>query len=257
MSGAETSGEVESGEVESGEAESDDQRELQRGARRSRLRAIAWVIVGLVLIATPLVVRVAVEGNDELARAEQARRAEDVDAEIEHLGRAARWRMPGLSHDEAALDLLKALGQRADDAGEEQRHVALAAYREIRRALLATRAFSVPHPERFDHANVRIASLMAAQERAFGTQPTDEQAGDDGRDAEAFHLALLRQVPGPDPWRGNLAALAFVAWLFTTAGFVLRGLDGSGRLRPRPALRWGGTALAMLIAWATLLGADR
>lgn len=208
---------------------------------------LGWVVLGVLLVGAPLLVRVAWEGRAELQAAAHARSQEDTDAEIEHLGRAARWRMIGLSHDEDALARLEAIGRLANDAGEDRRHVALAAYREIRRALLATRSFDVPHADQFHRANAHIAALMAEQERAFGTDPAARE------DPEAFHLALLERIPGPQPWRSNLAALAFVGWLAACGGFVLRGLDGEGRLRPRPALRWGGATLVLLVGWAVLL----
>jgi hypothetical protein len=47
--------------------------------------------------------------------------------------------------------------------------------------------------------------------------------------------------------------LAFAGWLVASAGFVLRALDAQGRLRSRPAVRWGGASLLLLIAWAVLL----
>ena len=222
-------------------------------SRRSRWgRPLLWTAVAVVLIPGPLLARVAWEGGAELERADVAREREDADAEIEHLGRAARWRAPVLSHDERALDRLEALGEAAEATGEDERHVALAAYREIRRALLATRAFGVAHPERLDRANAAIARLMAAQERAFGTDVSGRQ-----EDPETFHRSLLDRDRGPVPWRANLAALSFVGWVVASGGFVLRGLDGEGRLRPRPALRWGGASVLLLLAWSVLLALVR
>jgi len=217
---------------------------------RGRVGSTAgWVVLGLALLAAPLVGRAAWEGRAELRAADAARDQDDKDVEIEHLGRAARWRVPGLSHDEVALDRLETLAVNAQAHGEQD-HIALAAHREIRRALLATRSFGVPHPDRFARANAQIAALMAEQERTFQTDSSGGVAADD---LEAYHRGLLDRVPGPNPWRANLAGLAFVAWLVTSAGFVLRGLDGEGRLRARPALRWGGGSVVMLVTWAVLL----
>ncbi len=72
-------------------------------------------------------------------------------------------------------------------------------------------------------------------------------------DPVAFHRELLSKEPGPDPVRGNLAALAFLGWAACIAGFVVQGIDPRGRLRPRPALRWGLGVLALLVAWTVLL----
>ena len=216
--------------------------ERRRGWRRPVI-ALAALAAALV----PVAARVVVEGRAELAAADEARAAGDLDAELEHLGRALRWRMPGSGHDEDALERLWALGQAHEVRGAEGRDVALAAYRELREGLLATRAWGIPHRERWEAANDRIAALMAAQERDNGTDVSGTG------DPEGFHRALLSRVPGPDPIRGNLAAVAFAGWVVCTAGLLLQGLGPRGRLRPRPALRWGLGAVLCLVVWAVLL----
>jgi len=195
----------------------------------------------------PLWIQAGVEGRAELEHADEAVARGDADGELEHLGRALRWRAPLWGHDERALERLWDRGEQAQALGDDGRSRALAAYREVRRGLLATRAWGVPHRARWDEANVRIAALMAEQERAAGTDAS-------GRgDPEGFHRELLERVPGPEPIRGNLAALSFVGWLVALGGFVLRGIDPRGRVQPRAALRWGGAALGLLVAWAVLL----
>lgn len=198
-----------------------------------------------VAVLVPLLLRVTLEGGAELRAADEARARRDLDGEIEHLGRALRWRTPLAGHDEAARERLWAIGQAQEAEGD--REAALAAYRELRRGLLATRVLRIPHRARWTQANERIAALMAEQERALGLPAP----GGDAR--EAAHLALLSREPGPAPIRGHLAALCFAGWLVALAGFALRAIGPRGRLRPRPALRWGLAVLGLLVAWAVLL----
>lgn len=214
---------------------------------RSWLRRLAWVAVVVVAFGAPLSIRVAWEGRAELEQAQRAKAAGDIDLQIEHLGRAARWRIPLFGHDEEALQNLVDIGTESEVQGEDGSQRALAAYREARRAILATRTWGVPDPETFDHVNERIARLMADQEERFGTDVS--LSGD----PYAYHLGLLQEVPGPDPWRANLAALAFAAWLFATGGFVMRSLDSRGRLIPKPAVRWGLCSVLLLLAWVLAL----
>lgn len=201
----------------------------------------------LIAVWLPLWLRVAVEGQHELERARRARAQHEPSREIEHLGRALRWRAPLLDHDERALDRLWTIGQQQRDRGAAGRPMALMAYREVRRGLLATRVWGIPHRERWVQANEHIAALMAEQELALGI------GGDSPTDPADHHRAQLERVPGPEPVRGTLAALAFVGWIAAVVGFLLRGLDRAGRLRPRPALRWGLGAVLALVAWTVLL----
>lgn len=228
-------------------APDDGEAEAAPVERRAWWRRPAIVLGAAVAVLVPIAARVVVEGRAELAAADEARAQGDLDGELEHLGRALRWRMPGSGHDEEALERLWTLAQAHEARGTEGRVAALAGYRELREGLLATRAWGIPHRDRWEAANARIAALMAATEREIGTDLSGTG------DPEAHHLALLSKEPGPDPIRGDLAALAFAGWVACTAGLLLRGLGPRGRLRPRPALRWGLGAVLCLVAWAVLL----
>ena len=204
--------------------------------------------VGLAIgVLLPVVGRALWEGRRELALADEAAAAEDFDAEVEHLGRAARWRLPGARHDDLAIERLMALGAEAEATGEGGTQRALAAYREARGALLGSRGFRVPQAERFHQANERVATLMAAQEERFGTD-----VGGTG-DPYTYHLGLLEEVPGPLAWRAWGAAVAFAAWIVASIGFFVRALDDRGRLHPARAVRWGAAVLALLGLWLVAL----
>lgn len=193
-----------------------------------------WVALALLGVLGPLLGRAAWEGRGALALADRAAAEGRVDREIMQLGRAARWRVPLAGHDEAALERLLTIAARAEQAGAASSQTALAAYREARGALLATRAWGIVDVARLEDANRGIARLMAAQERAFGTDLSG--AGD----PEAHHLALLRRAgeTGP-PWPALAAVLAALA-----GALALRGGPARGRAR---AL-WGGLALAAGLA---------
>lgn len=154
---------------------------------RRWLAGAAWAGVALVVAIGPLLVRVAWEGRAELIAADEAAAAGRVDLEIVHLGRAARWRAPFAASDDAAIGRLLALGA-AHEGDEATLTTALAAYRELRGALWATRV-RAPEGEALALTNGRIAALMAAQERAFATDLSRRGA------QEAYHLALLAAGP--------------------------------------------------------------
>lgn len=211
------------------------------------VRRTLWIVLLALAMVVPLAVRVSWEGRAELEAADQAREQAQVEREILHLGRAARWRLPLADHHQQALERLLELGDEHELRGDDGVQIALSAYREARGAILATRSLGVPDPELFQELNWRIARLMAAQERAFGIDlsGTGEQ--------EAWHYALLEQVPGPDAHMGTAMAIAFVSWVAATVGFMLRAIDARGHVRARAAIHWGGASLVLLVAWMVLL----
>ncbi len=211
------------------------------GLRHMGLRAIVIVVALVVVVLAPLWARALTEGRHELALADAAAEAGDREAEIRQLGRAARWRLPLASHDDEARERLASLGR----AGEREDRLpeALTAWRELRSALLGSRALrGVADHEQLDEANQQIARLMVLEaERAGQTI-----------DAERL-TAELAEPPATDSTRTRLAALAFVGWVASALGFVIAGIDPQGRLRPRRALRWAMTSLLLLIIWLLII----
>ncbi|TPV93976.1 MAG: hypothetical protein B7733_17495 [Myxococcales bacterium FL481] len=213
--------------------------------------AVIWgggIALALAAMLVPVVVRVGVEGHAELERAREMARSGTFHDQVLHLGRAARWRLPIARHDELALAKLIELGEAHEAMGPDGHARALVAYREARRALLATRTVDVADPARLAHANRRIAVLMAAQERALEMRAGAEPGRED------HHLAALSVMPESDPGRSRWAAVAFVAWVAASVGFVVTGVDARGRLRAKQAVRWGMGVVALLVAWILLGG---
>jgi hypothetical protein len=200
----------------------------------------AGLIVGVIaLVLAPLIVRTAVDGRAELERAEAAGAAGDPDAEIRHLGRAARFRLPLAQHDELALARLQDRAHDAEQAGEIT--IALAAWRELRSALIGTRVFDVSDPEALAAANAAIVELMVVEARNAGRPIAHDRWTEElEQDLAPRHRSLA-------------AALSFTAWLVSCIGFFARGIDAKGRLIPRPALRWGGSSLLLLLLWILLM----
>lgn len=146
------------------------------------------------------------------------------DDEILHLGRAARLYAPGNPYSRRAVDKLAAIG-RADPSR------ALAAWRELRSAILATRSFYTPHRALLDEANARIAELMADAELAAGTQRSRDKA-------LSWHAARLAEDEAPSLLWTLVALLGLVAWIGSALGLILRGIGDDDRLRPKKAIAW-------------------
>lgn len=191
-------------------------------------------------LVVPVVVQVAVQARSEIVAADDAAANGDEPAEVIHLGRALRWRLPLSSHDEHALARLLAIGENAEQDPDDVGHArALAAYREIRSALLGSRALDVPHDDVLADVDARIARLMAAQSQALGVVAEGE-----ARQHERLREASQASRTGP-----VLAALALLAWVCATFLFLSRGVDARGRLTRPTGTRTGLLVLAALVLW--------
>jgi len=175
--------------------------------------------LGLFALALAIVsVRVVWSSRGEWKRAQSS----TGDEQVAHLGRAARLYAPGNPYSRRALDELARLG-RAGGAGE------LAAWREARSAILATRSFYTPRRELLDEANARIAALMAAAE---------DPARGSADERRAWHAARLAQDDAPSVGWSLIALLGLGAWIGSAVGFFLRAVDERDKLRPRAAVSW-------------------
>lgn len=158
-----------------------------------------WLAGVLALSLLMIEARAVLSGRSELLRAERASSASE---RVMHLRRAARWRAPFSPYPETALRRLRALALTTSDPA-----LALIAWESIRGALLGSRVFGVPGPERLREANDRIAALRAGA-----------SSGDDHRRL----LATLERVRGPDRWWSAAALVGLCAWIAGGVGLGKR-----------------------------------
>lgn len=169
------------------------------------------VLVGLALsiaVVGALAARVIVSGRAALAAGDAAAASEDIDLAIEHWESAARWYLPLAGHVDEAYARLVAL------TGSDRRR-ALAAWRAVRSAALATRGLWTPHAEDLATANAAIAEIASRD-------PEGAIAG--GPDAAArktFHAERLARDLTPS--RGAIALFALgIAAFLAGVGLLLR-----------------------------------
>ena len=194
------------------------------------LRRVVEAVVLVAILLSIVAARVVWSSRGEWRAAVAAAGGED---EIVHLGRAARLYAPGNPYSRRAVERLATIG-RSDPAR------ALAAWRELRSALLATRSFYTPHRALLAEANDRIADLMADAEIQSGMQTRRDKA-------RAWHAARLAQDYSASVGWSLLALLGLAAWIGCALGLVWRGIGDDDRLRPRPALAWAAGIVAGLV----------
>ncbi len=207
-----------------------------------------WGRWGLALLVVLLVtvVRAVSAGRAEWRLGERLLERGDEEGALVHLRRAARWYVPWAPHVPRALDRLASMAVEAERRGDEA--FALACWRAVRGAILATRSLYVPHTERLARAEERIAWLMAREPPAALDARRSERARYES------HLALLRARPGPRPWAAWLALLGFAGWVGAAWRIASDAFDEEERFRPRRAARWG---LLWLVGFAAFVAGLR
>ena len=205
------------------------------GPNHLRRRVLRGFAIAGVLLAV-VVVRVVVSSRSELAKGVALEQGHDVDAAIVHYRRAARWYAPLSPYPVAALAHLERIGAAAERDADVDR--ALGAYRAMRGAILSTRSFYTPTPDRLERANQRIARLMSE----LPAPPID--AGKSPDELYREHLALLSASPRPKLLFALMALFGFGLWVGGAFTFASRGIDEDDRLVRPLALRWGLVVLA-------------
>jgi hypothetical protein len=190
--------------------------------------AVAAVALGI------LALRVVVSSRAEYQRAS----ASSGELRRVHLGLAARLYAPGNPWSRRALDELAAIGR--SGSGPD----ALAAWREVRSAILATRSFYTPDGALLDEANGRIADLTAAAEGPERGTPAARRA---------WHAARLAEDDAPSVGWTLVALVGLGAWIGAAVGFFFRAVDERDRLRARAALAWAaGVAIGLILFFVGL-----
>lgn len=176
--------------------------------------------------------RVIVSGRAALAAGDAAAEAGDLDLAIQRWESAARWYLPIAGHVDEAYTRLIAL------TGKDRRH-ALAAWRAVRSAALATRGLWTPHADDLATANAAIAEIASRD-------PEGALAG--GPDAAArktFHTERLARDLGPS--RGAVVLFVLgIACFLAGVGLLLR--------KSGPSLAGAAVTVVGVVGW--MIGAQ-
>ncbi len=199
-----------------------------------RIVAIAGIVIATLCA---LGIRVALEGKQALAAGDAALSAKRTTEAIAAWETAARWYLPGAPHVDDAYTRLVSVA-RADEAH------ALAAWRAVRRAALATRSLWTPHADDLAVANAEIARRSAADPEGAVA------GGPDVATREAWHAARLAADLRPGGFATALAILGILCLLAGIGVVVRRGVTDHGRLVRRPALVGAILTVVGLVGWA-------
>jgi hypothetical protein len=202
------------------------------------LRLIVSGVLVLSVLLVVMSVRAWFEARALASQGEAAAQANQLDQAIVWLRLAARWDAPFNSPAERAFDALERIGSAAEARGDSAR--ALAAYRAIHAAAMATRGFYLPKSERLERIDPRIERL-----RRLLAEQGESKAGLSALTSPSQYLSALRPHR-PRPLGVLVAWAGFAAWVGGASVFLRRGVDAQGRL-VRKVARQG--ALFALLGW--------
>ncbi len=246
------------------------------GSRSWRSGAIVVAAVGLVVCG-----RVALEQQLELMRADVAEQRDDPRAQVAHLGRAIRWRLPLVGRQGPAARRLSALCEELHgEIDPTRRELAMSCDYTLRSALLTAQSACAPDPAGMDllpSVERRLALDLAALELEGveaaprgsetpqsvdvadaleqGALPRSQRSPDaavpfqDEQEAARWHLDRMQhreRAMGPS---AVLASLAFIGFVAASIGLALKGFERSGTLRRPVGARWLAAVVVLAGAW--------
>ncbi len=200
------------------------------------VRAALAVVVAVVML---LVGRGVLEGNAALARSDEAKARNDLDAAIAFGMYAAKWYVPFAPHVPAAYGRLRDISLAAELSGDPE--TALIGWQAIRAAALGTQSLWVPFDDRRREADEHIATLLGSQ-----PAPTvDAKRTREQRIAE--QRSLLAGEVRPKTGAVVTLYLGMFAWI-AGAFWLARALDDDPRRAPPPGGRSRAVSLGLVLA---------
>lgn len=200
-------------------------------------RAIVIALASFAVLLSVMTLRAFLEARAEVASAQLAVHAGDLEGAIIHLRGSARWDAPLNGYAAQARRQLRQLAEQCEARGDATH--ALSAWRSLHAAIMATRSFYTPHRDELARADQHIASLMASE------PPAAIEGQRSPAEREADYLALL-QPNDPNPFGVLLACLGFATWVGAAVVFLSWGVDREGRILRTVARP---SALCLLLGW--------
>jgi hypothetical protein len=185
--------------------------------------ATARYAAAVVLVLGVASARVIVESRAALKEGRSQLQGGAVEPGVRALRRAAHLYLPGNPANADAYETLERFAREQESVGHQDH--ALLAWRAVRSSALATRWIIVPHRERLDRANRRIARLMALL-----PPPLEERDTPVGR-REEMHYALLQEDRAPEPAWVLVLGVGLALWLGGAFHAARHGWDDDDRPR--------------------------
>jgi hypothetical protein len=209
------------------------------------VKTAARYALAAALVLSVAVGRVAVESRAALDEGRAQLQHGAVDPGVRALRRAAHLYLPGNPATAGAYDALERFARDQETLGHHDH--ALLAWRAVRSSALATRWVVVPHRDRLDRANRRIARLMAL------LPPPPEERDTPVERREELHYALLLEDRAPEPAWVIVLGVGMALWIGAAFYAARHGWDDDDRPRGRTLAASGITVAVGLTLFVVAL----
>lgn len=205
------------------------------------IRRVGWIGLFILIFFSMIYLKVFLSSRAEFRTAEAALAKGNDREAIIHYERAILWYLPIGGYVEPSAE---ALWKLATALEEEDKKLALEAFRSLRSGFYAARSFYTPGQEWIARSDQKIAALMA-QEPPYSE--ADKKKTVEQRTEEA--LAILKRPLKPHTGWSIVLEIGFWGWVAGVLLFIMTGFNAENRVIPKRGLLLGGWIVFFYALW--------
>ncbi len=199
------------------------------------------IIAGLAILTLLMILKIYLNGNEELSKAEELFSKNNYTQATTHYERAIQWHIPGSSTPTLAAEKLWriSLFYESKNLTDE----ALKTCRLLRGAFYSTRSFFTPGEKWINLCNEKIAHWMASKPDMTNEPPLSFE------NRKNRFLENLQVDRPPSTFWGILTEVGFFGWVACAALFLIKAITPTANLKRKPAIIYSTAFLLFYAIW--------
>jgi hypothetical protein len=197
------------------------------------------IIAGFAILTLLMILKIYLNGNEELSKAEELFNKNNYTQATTHYERAIQWHIPGSSALAAEKLWRISLFYESKNLTDE----ALKTCRLLRGAFYSTRSFFTPGEKWINLCNEKIAHWMASKPDLINNPPLSFE------NRKNRFLENLQADRPPSTLGAILTEVGFFGWVACAALFLIKAITPTAGLKPKPAIIYSTTFLLFYVIW--------
>jgi hypothetical protein len=199
------------------------------------------IIAGVAILTLLMILKIYLNGNEELSKAEELFSKNNYTLATTHYERAIQWHIPGSSTPTLAAEKLWhiSLFYESKNLTDE----ALKTCRLLRGAFYSTRSFFTPGEKWINLCNEKIAHWMASKPDLINKTPLSFES------RKNRFLKNLQADKPPFTFGGILTEVGFFGWVACAALFLIKAITPAAGLKLKPAIIYSTAFLLFYAIW--------